>query len=137
MRTGWRVPLTEEVDQEPSIREATGWSVEEDTAIGRVDGEAESGSESTRVRVGVTKVEDNWGSLTALTVNCVWKWKQQKTEQWNKKEEEEEVGKEVRVHCGNVISGWVKWEWEWGFGSLFVSFFYGLVLFYWRLLDPS
>lgn len=54
---GWG-PLTEEVDDEASIGEATGGSAEEGTAVGGIDGVAESGDESTRVRVGVAEVED-------------------------------------------------------------------------------
>lgn len=67
---GGRGPLTQEVDQEPSIGEPAGWSAEEGTAIGQIDRETESGNESARVGVGVAEVEDNRGPL-ALTENWV------------------------------------------------------------------
>lgn len=49
--------LTEEVDDEAAIGQATGGSVKESAPIGKIDGETESGSESTRVRVGIAEHE--------------------------------------------------------------------------------
>lgn len=88
-------PLTEEVDQEPSIAQPAGWSAEEGATIGKIHRETESGNESTGVRVGVPEVEYNRRSL-AVTQNRV--WKRQQGKQWNKQEEKEELVKRVRAH---------------------------------------
>lgn len=63
--------LTEEVEDEAAVGEAAGWSAEESTAVGGVDGEAKSSDKSTGVRVGVPKVEDD-GPRIALAIDGGW-----------------------------------------------------------------